>query len=375
MKNNKKVGFIFLDGMHHIYHFITIAVELSKKAQVSILTYPAKHDFLKKELHRLGGDQVKIEIRKTDFFTGIIEFFSQKKIPRASIWIKKNRQYFIDNFDAIIFNDFIHHKLTNYEKKKNLPLVIKLDHGIPGRKFAFKKDLKDFDYQLVLGHFDKKQFAKKGLLAKHHKMIGYQKIDAVQFDKKKSFFDNDKITVIYTPHFEKNLSSWYNSGKQILEYFYSQNQYNLIFAPHIQLFKKRKGVSRSEVEKKFHDCPHIHIDFGSQNSVDMSYTKSADIYLGDISSQVYEFIIKPRPCIFFNSHQIEWQNDVNFRFWKCGDVVSSVSELDLALKTCDQKFDNHFKEIQKQINDENFYTEPNSSASELASKAILEFMK
>lgn len=375
MKNNKKIGFIFVDGIHHIYHFITIAIELSKTVEVSILTYPAKHDFLKKELNRLGGHKVKIEMLKTSFFTRIVEFLSLKNIPRASIWIKNNRQYFIQNFDVIIFNDFIHHKLMNNEQKKKLPLIIKLDHGIPGRKYAFKKDLKDFDYQLVLGHFDKKQFAKKGLLAKNHKMIGYQKIDAININQKKNFFNNSRKTVIYTPHFDSKLSSWHESGQQILKFFLKQNQYNLIFAPHVQLFKKRKGISRSVIDQEIRNCSHIHLDFGSQNSVDMSYTKSADIYLGDISSQAYEFIIKPRPCIFFNSHEISWKSDINFRFWECGDVISKTSELESALKNCEQKFDNLYKMVQKRINKENFYTEPNTSASELAARAIMDFTK
>ena len=40
----------------------------------------------------------------------------------------------------------------------------------------------------------------------------------------------------------------------------------------------------------------------------MTYTKQADIYLGDVSSQVYEFMLKPRPCIFFNPENINYKN-------------------------------------------------------------------
>lgn len=29
----------------------------------------------------------------------------------------------------------------------------------------------------------------------------------------------------------------------------------------------------------------------------MTYTPAADIYLGDVSSQSYEFLLDPRPCL------------------------------------------------------------------------------
>lgn len=107
----------------------------------------------------------------------------------------------------------------------------------------------------------------------------------------------------------------------------------------------------------------------------MTYTKSADIYLGDVSSQVYEFIIHPRPCIFLNTHDFNWKENSDFRFWKSGDVIESVNELKSALKNTQKNFEDHFKKVQEEINDENFYTEPNSTASERAASAILEFLE
>ena len=43
-------------------------------------------------------------------------------------------------------------------------------------------------------------------------------------------------------------------------------------------------------------APNLRFDPGSPASTDMTYTRAADIYLGDVSSQVYEFIAEPRPC-------------------------------------------------------------------------------
>lgn len=375
MRNRGKIGFIFIDEIHHIYHFITIAIALAKEKEVSIITFPAKHIFLRKELNRLGGENVKIEKLSTDFFTNIIEKISKKKIPRASVWMKKNRNYIAENFDAIVFSDFIHHKFLQQEKIKQIPPIFKLAHGLPGRSRSYKKDLKDFDYQFLFGPFHLEEFKKRNLLAKDYKMIGFPKLEAINSKQKKNFFNNKKNTVIYAPHFNKEYSSWYSLGRKILEYFYHQVDYNLIFAPHIQLFNSRKGISPEEIDQKFFNCSHMHIDLGSQNSVDMTYMNSANIYLGDVSSQVYEFIIQPRPCIFINVNNISWQENIDFRFWKCGDVVENITELKKALNVQQKKFQAHYIKIQEKINTENFYSEPNSTASERAANAIIEFLE
>jgi hypothetical protein len=73
------------------------------------------------------------------------------------------------------------------------------------------------------------------------------------------------------------------------------------------------------------------IDTGSAASLDMTYTDAADIYLGDASSQVYEFIRRPRPCFFLNPRGLAWQGDPDFAHWRAGTVLTSVDELDAAL--------------------------------------------
>ena len=129
-------------------------------------------------------------------------------------------------------------------------------------------------------------------------------------------------------------------GLDVLEYFYNSKDYNLIFAPHVMLFKRRihmtlEGMAlrlRRDLPEKYRHCPHILVDTGSPASFDMTYTLAADIYLGDVSSQVYEFLVSPRPCIFLNAHRAQWQNDPNYAFWGFGPVVDDIPALDSALK-------------------------------------------
>jgi len=115
------------------------------------------------------------------------------------------------------------------------------------------------------------------------------------------------------------------------------------------------------------------IDTGSDESVNMTYILNSDIYLGDVSSQVYEFIITPRPCIFLNPTHADYKNDYNFRFWQCGDVANSVEDLKKSLDHYKGSF-NTYKPIQQQISIDNFYIEEGSSASERAANAIIRYL-
>jgi hypothetical protein len=56
----------------------------------------------------------------------------------------------------------------------------------------------------------------------------------------------------------------------------------------------------------------------------MTYMLAADIYLGDVSSQVYEFLLQPRPCIFLNGHRVMWRDNPYYCHWTLGQVVDDV---------------------------------------------------
>ena len=72
---NQKIGFIFLDEIHHIDHFITTAIELAKTNKVSILTFPSKHTYLRDSLKRLNGEDVILEELKTKSFRAFTDKF------------------------------------------------------------------------------------------------------------------------------------------------------------------------------------------------------------------------------------------------------------------------------------------------------------
>src|SRR3546814_11439548 len=80
------------------------------------------------------------------------------------------------------------------------------------------------------------------------------------------------------------------------------------------------------------DMPNMHIDLGSVRSIDMSYTMAADIYLGDVSSQLSEFMLKPRPCLFLNPRGTNWKNDANYLSWTLGPVIPGTEELEKGIE-------------------------------------------
>jgi CDP-glycerol glycerophosphotransferase (TagB/SpsB family) len=145
--------------------------------------------------------------------------------------------------------------------------------------------------------------------------------------------------VLYNPHVSPHLSSWYKHGRTVLDFFAGNPDYNLIFAPHLMLFERKVVISIDKLrldwpgrlDSKYWDAPNIHIDLGSSASTDMSYAEAADIYLGDVSSQVYEFLIRPRPCVFLNSHGFDYALDPNFAHWAAGEVIGDPSHLPAAL--------------------------------------------
>ncbi|MEX1147647.1 MAG: hypothetical protein WEB93_04610, partial [Sphingomonadales bacterium] len=213
-------------------------------------------------------------------------------------------------------------------------------HGSGDRSIGFKPSAGAFDLVLFSGPKTRDRFVDAGYLKPGQAaIVGYPKFDTVRPDAVRRFFDNDRPTVLYNPNPDPRLSSFYDMGLSVLEHFHASDRYNLIFAPHIMLFRRKVHISleslsariRPAIPDRFRQCPHILIDTDSPALMDMTYTLSADVYLGDVSSQVYEFILKPRPCVFLDAHGASWRDNPDYLFWTMGPVVSDVADLDPAI--------------------------------------------
>ena len=223
---------------------------------------------------------------------------------------------------------------------------ISLHHGrMEGsRPRSFNKGRLKFDCVLVHNPSDYER-CKDEYPEGYCEVIGYPKFEVLQQLKPEApaLFNNERKTVLYAPHFHRKQSSWLSMGRKILAFFKQRDEYNLIFAPHVRLFRHRRYHGNIDLDD-FRAAPNILIDTGSERSIDMSYTRAADVYLGDVSSQVWEFVShRPRPCVFLNAAGFD---PSIIGFWKLGPVIDKVDQLEPALAMAQRDFDEKFRHEQ-----------------------------
>lgn len=262
------------------------------------------------------------------------------------------------------------------------PKLIFCPHGAGDRSISVSPDIAHFDFVLLPGEKTRDRMIEGGIVRQRdHAIIGYPKFDAPHLAAPTQFFDNHRPTVLYNPHFDPVLSSWHDFGLKVLEYFAGRQTYNLIFAPHVMLFQRRVLASaehrkfrfRHEIPARYRRLDHIRIDIGSERSVDMSYTRNADLYIGDVSSQIYEFIQRPRPAIFLNAHGAQWHDDPSYGFWHFGQVVDDVADLDAALERA-FPLGEIFRQRQSAAFAQTFSIDPAKSSASRAAEAIAAYL-
>jgi hypothetical protein len=375
-----RVGFLFNHYFpHQVPHAAPYAFELSRCCpDIEVIVACSS----RQEMDLVGsiaglypGHRCKFKMLTVPWYYRIID-------PVVSMWTFKRKQVilrhnldFFRGLDALVSPEI---KCTDLRKERGLEnlIMIRTRHGAGDRDGVFDDRLLAFDFMLLPGQkcvdrFNDQGFLQKGCFA----VPGYPKFEVVLGLKRKipRLFDNDKPIVVYNPHFDRSQSSWGPMGLQVLEFFFNHREFNLIFAPHVVLFKRslRHGAF---LPGKYRLAPNIHVDTGSDASIDMTYLLAADIYLGDVSSQVYEFLLEPRPCIFLNGHHVAWQGNPSYYHWGMGQVVDNIEpELIQALE---QAFTTHhlYMEKQREAFAYTFYTEPESTAAERGAKAIVDFL-
>jgi len=160
-------------------------------------------------------------------------------------------------------------------------------------------------------------------------VTGYVKSAFRQRTPAAALFPERKPVLLYTPHWQRSRSSWWAWGRQVVAMLVAQEGWNVILAPHQRLFERDRDAQAALAEVA--QLPHVHVDTGSFAGVDGSYTAAADLYLGDTSSQVVEYLARPRPCVFLNPDRLDWRAAGDHGFWACGEVVDRLDALPTAL--------------------------------------------
>ncbi len=337
------IGFLFNhDAGHQIAHTAPIIAALAGEAGVAVTVLassPAQEAAVRALLSADAAERVTFVQLHVGPWATRIDRLARWIAPFRRVAVLKENLALFAALDALVVPETTSAFLrTRFGLDK--PALIYLPHGAGDRSVGFRPVTGVFDLVLLSGRKVRDRMLAGGLIREgHHAIVGYPKFDTVDLDVRPRLFADDRPVVLYNPHFDPRLSSWWTMGEAVLDWFERQDRFNLVVAPHVMLFQRRVHASvehrrlrwRSNIPARFREIPHILIDTGSRCSVDMTYTRAADIYLGDASSQIYEWIARPRPAIFLNAHGADWRNDPNYAHWRLGEVVDDVAGLPAAL--------------------------------------------
>lgn len=339
-----RVGFLFNhDALHQISHTAPIIAELAREdgVSVTVLTSDMAQEERVRALLGDGAAGVSFVRLGVGRLAGTLDRALRWIAPFRRVAVLRENLPVFAGLDVLVVPETTSLLLRDRFGLDGLKFVW-IPHGAGDRSVGFRAVMRGFDLVLLSGEKVRDRMFAAGLVTEgNHAIIGYPKFDTVDARAPlPPLFDNGRPTVLYNPHFEPRLSSWHAQGEAVIAWFAGQDRFNLVVAPHVMLFKRRIHASvehrrirwRRDVAARVADVPHIRVDTGSTRSIDMSYTRAADIYLGDVSSQIYEWIARPRPAIFLNTAHVDWRDDPDFAHWQLGQVIDSVEALPAALE-------------------------------------------
>jgi hypothetical protein len=376
-----RVGFLFNHyAVHQVPHAAPYAFELSRNDPDLDVVIACSS---KQELDTactIGmlypGHRCRYTLLKPAWYYTLVDpLVSKSKFKRKDMVLRHNLDFF-RTLEALVAPERHCVKLRTKYGLTDLKLI-NIRHGAGDRAGSFDDRSGVFDLTLLPGQKYVDRLNEMGYLRPGaYAVVGWPKFEVVRGLKRetKRLFNNANPVVVYSPHFDQAVSSWHPMGLQVLNFFAENRDYNLIFAPHVILFRRSKR-HQAVLPKQYYDIPNILIDTGSLMSADMTYILAADIYLGDVSSQVYEFLLDPRPCIFLNGHNVMWQDNPYYFHWTLGQVVDDVKTgLRSALE---QAFTSHPHFLPKQCEAfaYTFRMEADSTAAQRGADAIARFLR
>lgn len=322
----RRVAFLYIAQPHQVLHSISAAVELARlrpdfDVEVLATSQPTR-DEAQMLIARLGGALV-VRLLGPAWLRAL----ARDQAPPPKVPALAANLGVLARYDIIVAPE----RTTAAVRRMGLrrQKLVYTQHGAGDRGGPFEPRLRQFDLVFAAGAKQRDRMLAEGLVTDRScTVVGYPKFDVVDAlaEPLPRLFAEDRPIVVYNPHFDPRLSSWPSFGVEVLRAFAEDRRYNLIFAPHIRLFEE---AGPAEVAKlaAYRDHPAIHIDLGSRAAIDMTYTRMADVYLGDASSQIYEFLRTPRPCLFLDAHHVAWRGDESYRHWRFGPVLERVDSL------------------------------------------------
>lgn len=383
----QRIGFLLNhDQVHQVAHSLPIALALAQQAPHLGIIVATTHPRLEAEVLRLAGGRLPagLTLLRLEPRQGLgrkLLDAIEPVLPMRKLAIYGEHLEFFRSLGLLVVAEKTSLLLKSRYGLKDLRMV-HTRHGAGDRAIGFNAASARFDHVLASGHKVADRLVRDaGVPPDAISVVGYPKFDIAPKERRPLPFQrNGRPTVLYNPHVSPHLSSWYAEGKAVLEYFRTSRDYNLIFAPHVMLFARPFAVTIDKLtiarpgrlDPRLYAAPHIHIDLSSPACTDMTYTNAADIYLGDVSSQVYEFLRRPRPCVFINAHDRGADDDPNYAHWRAGLVIERGQALGGALRDA-QLTHGRYRPIQEAMFAQSFDLTDERS-SDRAARAILQVL-
>jgi len=379
-----RICFLFNhDQVHQVAHSLPIALAMldaQLDAEIVIATSNAR---LTAEVTRLSGGRAAlpiVELGLTRKSSRLAHQMLERLLPAGKLLFYRDNLEFFRSVDVLVVAEKTSLILKTQFGLDHLKFV-HTRHGAGDRAVGFDPASALFDHVLVSGpKIRERLISDTGVRPEAISVVGYPKFDLAPFAPPRPLPNDGRPLVLYNPHVSPHLSSWFTVGRQVLDWFVDHPEYQLIFAPHVMLFERPFTISVDKLridrpgrmEARHLNAPNIHIDLGSRASTTMAYTQAADIYLGDASSQVYEFLLRSRPCIFLNPHGHDWRDDKNFGHWNLGRVINGVEALGDALETASDDHATNYRHVQREQFENSFDLTEEPSARR-AARAVATF--
>jgi len=351
----RRIYFCYNQSIHHIYHSLFIAIELSNiqnDFEVQVLSTSSRAScIIEEELATVSNNVKFIKIHhpgynKANFSVNWFVFLCRLRMHKPAAVVVTD--YFDNVFRQLLLKTFWVYSC----------------HGPENRGYTHAH-IKDYDLVILPGAGELKRIENRIGKINNYAITGYSKFDYLQYHKigNLDLFKQEKPVILYNPHFDIMQSSFFDKGIELLDRLSKTGKYNIIFMPHPDLVRRYPElINKTETIADVVVLRHqkINLDFMAVSS----------IYITDVSSAVFEWLVFDKPVIFFNSKKIDWKVKGIYPAWECGVVAEDIQNM---LDAVEGQLNNplEFQEKRRELFNETFLNR-DKNVSRLIAQTIWE---
>lgn len=299
----RRAGLIYGPDLHHLDHLaplccfmkIPLIVTEEKIADLAKRFYPGLEVILSEYLtvaqYLVAHFDIVFYSMPRDLFDEVF-FFAQKLSQKRvhTIWCPHGNS---DKGNSIVYMEAL--------KKEEAALV----YGKQMIEFLKRKHVFDqLKGHVITGNY-------------RHQFYLSQKsfYDALAEKKISRQLPQAEKTLLYAPTWQdyENSSSFFDATEPLIEKL--PEQHNLIIKLHPNLYLQ-EGFKVEELIEKYEARPNVL--FVSDFPAIYPLLDLADIYIGDMSSIGYDFLVFNRPMFFLNQNVRDQQDDLGLYLFRCG---------------------------------------------------------